>query len=70
MDKKIYVIGLDSDDIKAKAEEVVKTVEGINSVVANTDKAQILVSFDESISDIEPKINSAIESVGLTVLNK
>jgi len=69
MEKKIYVVGLDSDTNKEKAEKTVKAITGVKSVIANCEKSQILVDFDETIVDIENKIKTALESTSLTVLN-
>jgi copper chaperone CopZ len=69
MEKKIYVVGLDSDTNKEKAEEAVKAITGVNSVIANCEKSQVFVDFDESIADIEANITTALESTSLTILN-
>lgn len=69
MEKKIYVLGLDSDTNKAKSEEAIKAIEGVNSVIADCDKAQVFVDFDESVANIKNEITTALESSGLTVLN-
>ena len=68
MDKKIYVVGLDDETVEAKVNDAVKAVAGVSNCVANSLKAQVLVSFDESTAGIEGAIDAAISSCGLTVL--
>ncbi|MCR4941153.1 MAG: cation transporter [Treponemataceae bacterium] len=68
MDKKIYVVGLDDEAAENKVNEAVKSVAGVSDCKANSSKAQVLVSFDESTAGIEDAINSAISSCGLDVL--
>ncbi|MBO4509018.1 MAG: cation transporter [Spirochaetaceae bacterium] len=68
MDKKIYVVGLDDENAEAKVNEAVKAVAGVTNCVANSSKAQVLVSFDEGTAGIEGAIDAAISSCGLTVL--
>ena len=46
----------------------VKGVQGVTNVVANPDKSQVLVDFDEGTAGIEDAINAAISSAGVDVL--
>lgn len=68
MQKKIYVVGMFDADSAAKVDSAVKAVAGVTSCTANTDKAQVLVDFDESVGGIEDAINAAIKSTGVEVL--
>lgn len=68
VDKKIYVVGLDDEATEAKVNNAVKAVAGVSNCVANSSKAQVLVSFDENTAGIEDAINAAISSCGLDVL--
>lgn len=68
MEKKIYVAGMFDSDTASKVDSAVKGVAGVKSVVANPDKSQVLVDFDESTGGIEDAINAAISSVGVDVL--
>lgn len=68
MDKKIYVVGLDDEVAEAKVNEAVKAVAGVSNCVANSSKAQVLVSFDENTAGTEDAINAAISSCGLDIL--
>ena len=52
MDKKIYVVGLDDEATEAKVNDAVKAVAGVSNCVANSSKAQVLVSFDENTAGI------------------
>ena len=49
-------------------ENAVKAVSGVTNVIANPDKSQVLVDFDENTADIENAINTAISSTGVEVL--
>ncbi|HZK20198.1 MAG TPA: heavy metal transporter [Treponemataceae bacterium] len=69
MEKKLYVIGLETEADKTKSEEVVNGLEGVSSTIANCEKAQILVNYDESVADIEAQIKTALEGAGISVLN-
>ncbi|WP_191014709.1 heavy-metal-associated domain-containing protein [Treponema zioleckii] len=68
MEKKIYVDGMFDPDVAAKVNAAVSAVAGVKSCNANPDKSQVLVDFDESVGGVEDSINSAISSVGVTVL--
>ena len=68
MQKKIYVVGMFDTDSSGKVETAVKGVAGVTSVVANPDKSQVLVDFDEGVGGIEDAINAAISSTGIAVL--
>ncbi|MBQ5470464.1 MAG: heavy-metal-associated domain-containing protein [Treponema sp.] len=68
MQKKIYVAGMFDPDTASKVDAAVKAVAGVTNVVANPDKSQVLVDFDESTGGIEDAINSAISSTGVEVL--
>ena len=46
----------------------VRAVVGVSNVVANPDKSQVLVDFDEGTAGIEDAINTAISSTGVEVL--
>ena len=63
MDKKIYVVGLDDEATESKVNDAVKAVAGVSNCVANSSKAQVLVSFDENTAGIEDAINAAITSI-------
>ncbi|MBQ9630463.1 MAG: cation transporter [Treponema sp.] len=69
MQKKIYVVGMFDEDSCKKVEAAVKAVPGVTSVVANNEKAQVLVDFDESNAGAEDAINAAITASGVDVLN-
>lgn len=68
MQKKIYVAGMFDPDTAGKVDAAVKAVEGVTNVVANPDKSQVLVDFDEGTAGIEDAINDAISSTGVDVL--
>lgn len=68
MQKKIYVAGMFDSDSANKVDAAVKAVAGVTNVVANPDKSQVLVDFDEGTAGIEDAINSAISSAGVDVL--
>lgn len=67
MQKKIYVVGMFDDAICQKVEAAVKAVSGVTNVAANSEKAQVLVDFDDE--GAENAINEAIKSSGVEVLN-
>ncbi len=69
MQKKIYVAGMFDDDTAEKVDAAVKAVASVSNVVANSEKSQVLVDFDNGVAGIEDAINAAIESLGVTVLN-
>ncbi len=68
MQKKIYVAGMFDPDTAGKVDAAVKGVAGVTNVVANPDKSQVLVDFDEGTAGIEDAINKAISSTGVEVL--
>ncbi len=68
MQKKIYVAGMFDQNTAEKVDAAVKGVAGVTNVVANPDKSQVLVDFDESAAGIEDAINKAISSTGVEVL--
>lgn len=68
MQKKIYVAGMFDSDTASKVDQAVKDVQGVTNVVANPDKSQVLVDFDEGTAGIEDAINAAISSAGVDVL--
>lgn len=69
MQKKIYVSGMFDSDTAGKVDSAVKGVAGVTSVVANPDKSQVLVDFDEGTAGIEDAINKAISGAGVEVLS-
>lgn len=69
MQKKIYVAGMFDSDTAEKVDSAVKGVAGVTSVVANPDKSQVLVDFDEGTAGIEDAINKAISGAGVEVLS-
>ena len=68
MQKKIYVAGMFDPDTAGKVDAAVRAVAGVSNVVANPDKSQVLVDFDEGTAGIENAINTAISSSGVEVL--
>lgn len=68
MQKKIYVAGMFDQDTAGKVDSAVKGVAGVTNVVANPDKSQVLVDFDEGTAGVEDAINKAIASAGVEVL--
>jgi copper chaperone CopZ len=66
MQKKIYVVGMFDDGTATKVQDAVKAVAGVTNVVANCDKSQVLVDYDDA--GAEAAINSAISSCGVEVL--
>ena len=68
MQKKIYVAGMFDSDSASRVVQAVKGVQGVTNVVANPDKSQVLVDFDEGTAGIEDAINAAISSAGVDVL--
>lgn len=68
MQKKIYVAGMFDQNTAEKVDAAVKGVAGVTNVVANPDKSQVLVDFDESATGIEDAINKAISNTGVEVL--
>ena len=68
MRKKIYVAGMFDADTASKVDAAVKGVAGVTNVVANPDKSQVLVDFDEGTAGVEDAINNAISGTGVEVL--
>lgn len=68
MQKKIYVAGMFDADTASKVDAAVKGVAGVTNVVANPDKSQVLVDFDEGTAGVEDAINNAISSTGVEIL--
>ena len=66
MQKKIYVVGMFDGDTAKKVEDAVRAVNGVTSVTASPDKAQVLVDYgDEAVVQL---VNAAITSLGIDVL--
>ena len=66
MQKKIYVVEMFDDDSASKVQAAVAAVAGVTNVVANCEKSQVLVDYDDA--GAEAAINSAISSCGVEVL--
>ena len=66
MQKKIYVVGMFDDDTAGKVQSAVAGVAGVTNVVANCEKSQVLVDYDDASQ--EDAINAAISSCGVDVL--
>ena len=66
MQKKIYVVGMFDDDTASKVQSDVSDVYGVTNCVANCEKSQVLVDYDDASS--EEQINSAISSCGVDVI--
>ncbi len=66
MQKKIYVVGMFDDGTAGKVQDAVKAVAGVTNVVANCEKSQVLVDYDDASQ--EDAINSAISSCGVDVI--
>jgi copper chaperone CopZ len=69
MQKKIYVAGMFDADSAGKVDAAVKGIAGVTNVVANPDKSQVLVDYNEGTAGIEDAINAAIKSAGVDVLD-
>ena len=63
MQKKIYVVGMFDDGTAAKVQDAVKGVASVTNVVANCEKSQVLVDYDDA--GAEDAINAAISSCGV-----
>ncbi|MCF0242442.1 MAG: cation transporter [Treponema sp.] len=68
MQKKIYVVGMFDPDTASKVQAAAQGVAGVTNAVANVDKSQVLVDFDEGTAGIEDAINAAISGAGVEVL--
>lgn len=66
MQKKIYVVGMFDDGTAGKVQDAVKAVAGVTNVVANCEKSQVLVDYDDASQ--EDAINAAISGCGVDVL--
>lgn len=66
MQKKIYVVGMFDDGTAAKVQDAVKAVASVTNVVANCDKSQVLVDYDDASA--EANIDAAITSCGVDVI--
>lgn len=66
MQKKIYVVGMFDDDTATKVQDAVKAVSSVTNVVANCEKSQVLVDYDDAA--VEEAINAAISGCGVDVL--
>ena len=66
MQKKIYVVGMFDDDTAGKVQAAVAAVAGVSNCVANCDKSQVLVDYDDA--GAEAAINTAITGCGVEVL--
>ncbi len=66
MQKKIYVVGMFDDDTAGKVQTAVAAVAGVTNVVANCEKSQVLVDYDDASQ--EDAINGAISSCGVDVI--
>lgn len=66
MQKKIYVVGMFDDDTANKVQSAISAVGGVTNCVANCEKSQVLVDYDDASS--EDAINNAITSCGVEVL--
>ena len=66
MQKKIYVVGMFDDDTAGKVQAAVSAVAGVTNCVANCEKSQVLVDYDDASQ--EDAINGAISSCGVDVL--
>lgn len=68
MQKKIYVVGMFDDGTAGSVQSAVAAIAGVTNAVANIEKAQVLVDFDEGTAGIEDAINNAIKGAGVEVL--
>lgn len=66
MQKKIYVVGMFDEDTASKVQAAVAGVAGVTNAVANVDKSQVLVDYDDA--GAEDAINNAISSCGVDVI--
>lgn len=66
MQKKIYVVGMFDEDTASKVQAAVAGVAGVTNAVANVDKSQVLVDYDDASA--EDAINKAISSCGVDVI--
>ena len=66
MQKKIYVVGMFDDGTAGKVQAAVSAVAGVTNCVANCEKSQVLVDYDDASA--EAAINTAISGCGVDVL--
>ena len=66
MQKKIYVVGMFDDGTAGKVQAAVAAVAGVTNAVANAEKSQVLVDYDNE--GVEAAINAAISSCGVDVI--
>ena len=66
MQKKIYVVGMFDDGTAGKVQAAVSGVAGVTNCVANCEKSQVLVDYDDA--SVEAAINDAISGCGVEVL--
>lgn len=64
MEKKFFIAGMKCPNCAKKVDDAVSVLAGVSSCIANADKASALINFDETVSDIESKIKSTVESLG------
>ena len=67
MQKKIYVVGMFDDGTAGKVQAAVAAVAGVTNCVANCEKSQVLVDYDND--SVINSINSAISGCGVEVLD-
>lgn len=66
MQKKIYVVGMFDDGTASKVQDAVKAVASVTNVIANCEKSQVLVDYDDA--GAEDAINNAISGCGVDVI--
>ena len=66
MQKKIYVVGMFDDGTASNVQDAVKAVASVTNVVANCEKSQVLVDYDDA--GAEDAINNAISGCGVDVI--
>lgn len=66
MQKKIYVVGMFDDGTASKVQDAVKAVASVTNVVANCEKSQVLVDYEDA--GAEDAINNAISGCGVDVI--
>lgn len=66
MQKKIYVVGMFDDDTASKVQSAVSAVSGVTNCVANCEKSQVLVDYDDASAEVS--INNAISGCGVDVI--
>ena len=66
MQKKRYVVGMFDDGTAGKVQAAVSAVAGVTNCVANCEKSQVLVDYDDA--GTEAAINAAISGCGVDVL--